>query len=144
MRLLTPCRLRVSSVLNDDTRSYGKQHLLDIRDDTCWNSAAATSESQEQFVLMQFQEDECVGRVEMMFQGGFVARQCDICVKMIEDGGGWRVVGSVYPADCNDLQSFDLTSFSLSSCRDWAIFFRQPADFYARITLYRLNLYSVE
>ena len=31
---------RVSTVLNDDTKTYGKQFLLDDRDDTCWNSAA--------------------------------------------------------------------------------------------------------
>jgi len=29
---------RVSSVLNRDTRQFGKQFLIDGQDDTCWNS----------------------------------------------------------------------------------------------------------
>jgi hypothetical protein len=28
----------VSSVLNDDTKTYGKKFLLDGKEDTCWNS----------------------------------------------------------------------------------------------------------
>lgn len=30
--------LRVSSVLNRDTKQFGKKHLVDNDDDTCWNS----------------------------------------------------------------------------------------------------------
>jgi hypothetical protein len=29
---------RVSSVLNKDTKSYGKQFLSDGKEETCWNS----------------------------------------------------------------------------------------------------------
>ena len=29
---------RVSSVLNKDTKSYGKQFLCDGKEETCWNS----------------------------------------------------------------------------------------------------------
>ena len=29
---------RVSSTLNRDTKQFGKKHLFDDREDTCWNS----------------------------------------------------------------------------------------------------------
>jgi hypothetical protein len=32
----TTCR--VSSVLNRDTKQFGKKHLFDGEDETCWNS----------------------------------------------------------------------------------------------------------
>lgn len=31
-------KLKVSSVLNRDVKNYGKQHLTDNDDETCWNS----------------------------------------------------------------------------------------------------------
>lgn len=73
-----------------------------------------------------------------MFQGGFVARQCDICVRT---EGSWTSVHSLFPADINALQSFDLPE-SMPAEQEWAIYFRQPTDFYGRITLYRLRLYA--
>jgi len=30
--------IRVSSVLNRNTKAFGKQHLFDGSDETCWNS----------------------------------------------------------------------------------------------------------
>ena len=30
---------RVSSVLNNDSRSYGKRNMFDGNEETCWNSA---------------------------------------------------------------------------------------------------------
>lgn len=126
-------RLRVSSVLNDDSRAYGRQHLLDDRDDTCWNSAAGA----EQYVLVQLEGPAAVHQVQLMFQGGFVAQQCDLCSR---DGDGpWATAASFYPADSNALQAFSVDTPAAAS---WALFFRQPTDFFGRITLYRLHLLS--
>lgn len=33
-----PTTIRVSSTLNRDARQWGKKHLIDGSDETCWNS----------------------------------------------------------------------------------------------------------
>lgn len=42
---------RVSSVLNRDTTSFGKQHLTDGSEETCWNSEQVSSPVSEIFAL---------------------------------------------------------------------------------------------
>jgi len=32
------CFVRVSSVLNRDKKQFGKSHMFDGKEDTCWNS----------------------------------------------------------------------------------------------------------
>lgn len=83
-------------------------------------------------------EPSNITHVQLMFQGGFVAKQCDICIRD-ESTRDWKPVTSVYPADSNSLQNFDVP---VTMSQDWMIYFRQPTDFYGRITLYRLALLS--
>merc|ERR550519_2138038 len=41
---------RVSSTLNRDTKQFGKKHLFDDREDTCWNS----DQGSPQWVSLEF------------------------------------------------------------------------------------------
>jgi len=87
---------------------------------------------------VQFNQSNKVKEIQMMFQGGFVAKQCDLCIK---ENGSWRPVHTFHPTDSNALQTFPVPSACPESA-EWGIYFRQPTDFYGRITLYRLNFFN--
>jgi len=57
-------------VLNRDGNQYGKQHLLDSSEETCWNSDSGSP----QFILFSFPQPVILSQLEIMFQGGFVGQ----------------------------------------------------------------------
>ncbi|VCW79628.1 unnamed protein product [Gulo gulo] len=62
---------RVSSVLNRDTRQFGKKHLFDQNEETCWNSDQGPS----QWVILEFPQRIRVSQLQIQFQGGFSSRR---------------------------------------------------------------------
>ncbi|XP_072803416.1 nuclear receptor 2C2-associated protein isoform X3 [Vicugna pacos] len=62
---------RVSSVLNRNTRQFGKKHLFDQDEETCWNSDQGPS----QWVTLEFPQRICVSQLQIQFQGGFSCHQ---------------------------------------------------------------------
>ena len=90
---------RVSSVLNRDHKMYGKKHLFDDSEETCWNS----EQGKPQWILIKFGKKVCVKEVNIMFQGGFVGQQCSF--QSVDDTK--HVVGAwpFYPSDINYLQT---------------------------------------
>lgn len=79
--------LRVSSVLNKDVKQFGKQHLIDGSEETCWNSDSVCADSVvssehevrvclsafnqgvPQFIVAEFDEDVRPRQLTLMFQG---------------------------------------------------------------------------
>ncbi|KAK2499814.1 hypothetical protein MC885_011234 [Smutsia gigantea] len=62
---------RVSSVLNRNTRQFGKKHMFDQDEETCWNSDQGSS----QWVTLEFPQRICVSQLQIQFQGGFSSRR---------------------------------------------------------------------
>lgn len=56
--------VRVSSVLNKDTKTYGKKFLFDGADDTCWNS----DEGNTQWIILNFECNVSVSQVIATFE----------------------------------------------------------------------------
>ncbi|NXP72511.1 NR2CA protein, partial [Ramphastos sulfuratus] len=67
-----PCR--VSSVLNRDGKQFGKQHMFDASEETCWNSDQGTC----QWVTLDFPSTVKVSQLQVQFQGGFSSRLCTL------------------------------------------------------------------
>lgn len=71
-------QLRVSSVLNKDTKQFGKQYMIDGTEETCWNSDQGSPQS----VFIKFDDAEEIAQgksltihaINIMFQGGFVGK----------------------------------------------------------------------
>ena len=64
---------KVSSVLNRDAKQFGKKHLFDGDEETCWNSDQGTP----QFVVIEFKDGlKRVEQLRIKFQGGFVGGDC--------------------------------------------------------------------
>jgi hypothetical protein len=117
------CASKVSSVLNNDVKSYGKQNLFDGSVETCWNS----DKGSPQFIALKFSQSISLSGFEIMFQGGFAAQQIQVGDEIF------------HPEDSNQLQRFtfkspielDRIQFIFSESRDW----------FGRITVYQLHIF---
>ncbi|EZA62557.1 hypothetical protein DMN91_005648 [Ooceraea biroi] len=125
---------RVSSVLNKNIRSYGKNHMFDDSAETCWNSDAGTP----QWIVINFEEECTVSSFEIEFQGGFVGKDCHI--EAGNDEKNTTIVEAFNPEDRNNLQKFKLKD--QIKAKSFKFVFNQSTDFFGRIIIYNLSLYS--
>ncbi|XP_014207959.1 nuclear receptor 2C2-associated protein [Copidosoma floridanum] len=126
--------LLVSSVLNKNVKSYGKQFMFDSDCETCWNSDSGSP----QWVLVSFPEEVCLSLVQIQFQGGFAGLKC-----YLEAGPDTKDLGhveNIYPEDINSIQEFKLSSPVKSKV--FKIVFETSTDFFGRIVIYQLSLFS--
>ncbi|KAF8964855.1 Nuclear receptor 2C2-associated protein [Entomortierella lignicola] len=134
------CRIKVSSVLNRETTLYGKQFLTDDSEETCWNSEAGTP----QFIVIDFGRKVHVETVQLMFQGGFVGKTCQLLAWT--DNSEFTEMIKFYPEDINPLQiSSYLLIFPVAEDQSQAtsrikIIFESSTDFFGRITVYKLDI----
>ncbi|XP_017889445.1 nuclear receptor 2C2-associated protein [Ceratina calcarata] len=123
---------RVSSVLNKDNRSYGKKYMFDDCSDTCWNSDAGTP----QWVIIELEEECELSSFEIEFQGGFVGKDCHLDV----GNKDVKFLESFYPEDKNKIQTFHLKNSVRA--KSFKFVFNESTDFFGRIIIYKLSLYS--
>lgn len=120
---------KVSSVLSNDTKEYGKKFMFDNQSDTCWNSDRGDT----QHIQLKFNQIETISKLCVQFQGGFAAKTIDF----VREGS---VVCTVYPGDENTEQMFELPS--PVECQGVKLLLRDMTDFYGRIIVYKLELLS--
>ncbi|KAJ7428574.1 Nuclear receptor 2C2-associated protein [Pitangus sulphuratus] len=101
---------RVSSVLNRDAKQFGKQHMFDASEETCWNSDQGTC----QWVTLDFPRPVKVSQLHVQFQGGFSSRLCTL------EGERFQVEETV-------LDKLKIT-------------FENSTDFFGRIVVYHLGV----
>ncbi|KAG8221837.1 hypothetical protein J437_LFUL003471 [Ladona fulva] len=122
---------RVSSVLNKDVKSYGKKHLFDGNEDSCWNSDQGTP----QWIAIEFTDIIKVESYRIQFQGGFVGTNC---VLKITDDCGSTHIENFYPEDVNSVQNFSLKEPRLAKSLKFV--FNSSTDFFGRIVVYKLEI----
>ncbi|KAI8071437.1 galactose-binding domain-like protein [Gongronella butleri] len=128
-------RIKVSSVLNRDTTSYGKQHLIDGSPETCWNS----EQGMPQHVLLDFGAPVVVEHLDLTFQGGFVGKKCVALGSTATQPNDYTIpLATFYPQDINSEQSFPVAI--ASPIQRLKLIFEESTDFYGRITLYKLDI----
>ncbi len=125
-------QVRVSSVLNRDTKQFGKQFLFDDDPETCWNSA----EGAPQWVSLQFPSPVRVTGLNIQFQGGFAGRHCTL--RSLAEDGAWSLIKEFYPQDINSLQHFPVAGDSPST--NYKVIFEKSTDFFGRVTIYKLDI----
>ncbi|NXX24679.1 NR2CA protein, partial [Nicator chloris] len=107
-----PCR--VSSVLNRDVKQFGKQHLFDGSEETCWNSDQGTS----QWVTLDFPRPVKVSQLHIQFQGGFSSRLCTL--EGCRTGEELVKISELYPQDSHAMQiSFPRMMMGVGEDRIW-------------------------
>ena len=84
---------------------------------------------------IEFEDVLPLSALALQFQGGFCGKECEIEVD------GDKKVMDFYPDDANKLQTFQFKE-RFQSVKKVRIIFNSSTDFYGRITLYMLELYS--
>eukprot|EP00731_Ephydatia_muelleri_P016390 Em0009g814a len=99
-------KIKVSSVLNRNVKEFGKNHMFDGCEETCWNS----DQGLQQFVFIDTGKLTLVKEIHIRFQGGFSGSECVILAGSSELDV--CEIQRLYPADTSSLQ----ISFTLRIC----------------------------
>ncbi|XP_021234313.1 nuclear receptor 2C2-associated protein isoform X1 [Numida meleagris] len=134
---------RVSSVLNRDVKQFGKKHMFDANEETCWNSDQGAC----QWVTLDFPRTVRVSQLHIQFQGGFSSRLCTL--EGCRTGEELAKISDLYPEDNNAMQ----ISFATLQAGGAALFqveetaldklkitFENSTDFFGRIVVYHLQV----
>lgn len=91
-----------------------------------------------QWIVINFEEECTVSSFEIEFQGGFAGKDCHI--EAGSDGKDTIVMETFYPEDTNRPQRFTLKN--QMKAKTFKFVFNQSTDFFGRIIIYNLSLYS--
>ncbi|KFO81635.1 Nuclear receptor 2C2-associated protein, partial [Cuculus canorus] len=126
---------RVSSVLNRDVKQFGKKHMFDTSEETCWNSDQGTC----QWVTLDFPHTVKVSQLHIQFQGGFSSRLC--ILEGCRAGEELVKISDLYPQDINAMQiSFAIFQVEETVLDKLKITFENSTDFFGRIVVYHLGV----
>ncbi|NXD70036.1 NR2CA protein, partial [Eolophus roseicapillus] len=133
------CPCRVSSVLNRDVKHFGKKHMFDASEETCWNSDQGTC----QWVTLDFPRSVKISQLHIQFQGGFSSRLCTL--EGCRAGEELERISTLYPEDSNAMQisfaglraGFQVEETVLDKLK---ITFENSTDFFGRIVVYHLRV----
>ncbi|XP_060038405.1 nuclear receptor 2C2-associated protein isoform X2 [Erinaceus europaeus] len=118
---------RVSSVLNRDTRQFGKKHLFDQREETCWTS--------DQWVLLEFPQRVRLSCLQLQFQGGFCSRRGRL--HGAQGSEPLAGIADFYPEDGNSLQTFPVPPAEVDRLR---LTLEDASDLFGRVVVYHLRV----
>ncbi|KAJ2715310.1 Nuclear receptor 2C2-associated protein [Coemansia spiralis] len=125
---------RVSSVLNRDTKSLGKQFLFDGSSETCWNS----EQGSPQHILVEFTRPVLLSEIRIQFQGGFAGKATRLVDLDLREE-----ICTLHPEDDNSLQLLRLPDAAhVVPRRQIKLQFQSSTDFYGRIVVYVLDLWG--
>ncbi|XP_037673984.1 nuclear receptor 2C2-associated protein [Choloepus didactylus] len=122
---------RVSSVLNRNTRQFGKKHLFDQDEETCWNSDQGPS----QWVMLEFPQRVRISQLQIQYQGGFSSRRGRLEVSQGTEA--LRKIADFYPEDNNSLQTFPVPATEVDQLK---VTFEDTTDFFGRVVIYHLQV----
>ncbi|XP_036065422.1 nuclear receptor 2C2-associated protein [Onychomys torridus] len=122
---------RVSSVLHRNSRQFGKKHLFDQDEETCWNSDQGPS----QWVTLEFPQRVHVTQLQVQFQGGFSSRHS--CLEGSQGGNTLCKIVDLYPEDSNALQTFSIPTVEVDRLK---LTFEDTTDFFGRVVIYHLRV----
>lgn len=145
----------MSSVFADDTKSFGKQNLIDDSEESCWQSAQVypiiilmhnirnAFKGLGQFVRCKFDSGpRRLSRVEVQFQGGFVATKVNLLARS-EANADWIKIDTFYPEDVNQAQSFAINwPLDIPPMEEISLDLVSSSDFFGRFVIYKLALYE--
>jgi len=141
---------KVSSILKNKAKEFGKQNMFDGSEETCWQS----HQGSPQFIIIEFNQPVSIHRIEIMFQGGFVGKDCSFFGMLSQNGKfepskeSWiemKLLDENFQvADNNSLQTMELKESSkLFQIQKFKIFWKSSTDFYGRIVVYKLDLIGI-
>jgi hypothetical protein len=113
-------------VFQKDHKQFGKKHLFDDKEATCWNS----DQGLPQHINIKFEKKTMIKGVRYMGQGGFCPRE----VVIYGDGG--EIMRCEVP-DSNFEQTIKVESVEIESVK---VEFTKASDLFGRIIMYKFEI----
>ncbi|XP_040597981.1 nuclear receptor 2C2-associated protein isoform X2 [Mesocricetus auratus] len=113
------------------SRQFGKKHLFDQDEETCWNSDQGPS----QWVTLEFPQRVHVMQLQVQFQGGFSCRHSYL--EGSQSGDTLNKIVDFYPEDTNALQTFSIPTVEVDRLK---LTFEDTTDFFGRVVIYHLRV----
>ncbi|KAJ1882367.1 Nuclear receptor 2C2-associated protein [Kickxella alabastrina] len=127
---------KVSTVLNKDVKTYGRNNLFDDNTETCWNSEQGTP----QWIMVEFTASVQIHSIHMQFQGGFAGKSAQLFDMMATGVPQSELVCPLHVEDNNRVQEFVLPQQEQGRARRRVkVVFGESTDFYGRIVVYSMN-----
>jgi hypothetical protein len=123
-------------VFNKDVKNFGKQHLFDKNDETCWSS----EDGPTQAILLAFSKPVTLESIAIMYQGGYSSKE--LCLEVVCGGDTTFVQAeTMRPTDTSDLQLFDMVK-PIRNVQKLALKSLNASDLFGRIVIYKLDLFG--
>jgi hypothetical protein len=137
---------RASSVLQKNTKVNGPKHALDYENtSSSWNSEGSSSSTKPQSstFILEFAKPIEPSELRIQFQAGFAAEQINVHLYDTTTDK-WKPMVELEADDDHPMQSFSLLEDAENSGPTKALkmVFEEPTDFYARITIYQLQVWG--
>ena len=124
---LVPYTASVSSVLQKDHKQFGKKHLFDDHEATCWNS----DQGLPQHITVKFEAKTVIKAFRYMGQGGFCPRE----VVVYADG---KEITRCEVPDSNFEQTINLgEGVEVEGVK---VEFTKASDLFGRIIMYKFEI----
>eukprot|EP00667_Euglena_gracilis_P025501 EG_transcript_29961 len=122
----------VSSVLNRDTRQFGKAHLFTPDAEGCWQSQPGSPQS----ITLTFRGPVRLQELRLTSQGGFCGRHVQLLTAASMEEP-LALLQELHPADTNAEQRFSCEAAGVVRLQ---LLFPDSTDLYGRIVVYRLQV----
>ncbi|KAL7640743.1 UNVERIFIED_CONTAM: hypothetical protein RMT77_009018 [Armadillidium vulgare] len=130
------CELKTSTVLNKNSKEYGKQFLIDGSDETCWCSDSGIP----QWVAIKWDKPVNVFKIEAKFQGGFCGNRDTTIEAWDDEAKSWKLIENWPLEDIGSKQTLTLKEHHrVTRLR---LLFNSSTDFFGRIIMYELSIWG--
>lgn len=134
------CKIKVSSILDNNAKQFGSQFLIDGSEETCWSSGQGKSQTiQIDFI----QKPKFIDSITLIVEEGFSPKSLEIYVYRQDpkNGDEPELLDSISTIQNTSLpQKFKVEKEVESGIFSLKLFMNQFADFFGRVTITSIEI----
>lgn len=133
----TNCKIKVSSILDNNSKQFGGHFLYDCSDDTCWSSGQGNSQS----IIFEFVKKPIyISYIEISIQTGFSPKEIEVFYYL--DNKQMTLLTNYKVEDVNDCQVIKINKEFMEGIQGIKLFMNTFKDFFGRVTFYTVKVYG--
>lgn len=133
----TNCKIKVSSILDNNSKQFGGNFLYDSSEDTCWSSGQGSSQS----IIFDFVNKPIfISFIEFTIQTGFAPKEIEVFYYLANKQLTFLTNYKV--EDKNDCQVININKEFIEGIQGIKLFMNKFNDFFGRVTFYTVKIYG--
>lgn len=135
------CKVKVTSVLDNNAKQFGGSFLMDGKDETCWCSGQGKSQA----IVIEFKQPvKEISEIEIMVQGGFAPKSIDLYYytedPTINKEAEMKQLEVIEVNDTSEPQSFKINKLVDEGIFAVKFYMTKFTDFFGRVSFYTLKI----